>query len=56
MKTWQFIVLVILVLLIIGAIIYSVSVKAAATVIAANPNSIHLDASGYASSAPPQKS
>lgn len=55
MKTWQFWVLIILVLLIIVVVIYAVSVKAAATVIAANPNSIHLDASGYASSAPPQK-
>ena len=59
MKSWQFwVIIIVVILIIVPVIVYSVSVKAASNIIAANPgiaSNVHLDSSGYASSAPPQK-
>lgn len=64
MKTWQFWVIIIMVIfVVVPLIVYGISVSAASKVVASNPNLVnnaianlpHLDASGYASSAPPQK-
>lgn len=56
MKNWQFWVIVLVVIfIVIPVIVYGISVNAATKVIASNPNIVHLDASGYPSSAPPQK-
>lgn len=61
MKTWQWIVLVLIFLfVVVPIIIFAISANTAAKIIEANPNllttdpNVHLDASGYASGVPPR--